>query len=54
MSSDDVWTMTCRCGTPPEPHEVVGDFFALPREQQDAYVDHAAEFIRQAYLRLYS
>jgi hypothetical protein len=42
-----VWVMDCACDPVRGPHEVFGDFFALPPEVQERYLEWAPAFIRE-------
>jgi len=44
-----VWVMDCLCDPSRGPHQVVGDFFALPNATQERYLEHAPPFIRELY-----
>lgn len=44
-----VWVLDCLCDPPGGPHQVVGDFFALPPATQERYLDFAPQFIKEMY-----
>lgn len=44
-----VWVMECLCDPARGPHQVVGDFFALPPAAQERYVEFAPRFIKDLY-----
>jgi hypothetical protein len=45
----DIWVMRCACDPSRGPHEVIGDFFALPEATQDRYLEWAPSFIKQMH-----
>jgi hypothetical protein len=49
FDEDERWL--CLCGSARCPGEVVGSFFSLPPQTQEAYLPHAPPFIRREYLR---
>jgi hypothetical protein len=44
-----VWVMECKCDPALGPHQVVGEFFSLPLETQQRYLEWAPPFIREMY-----
>ena len=44
-----VWVMDCACDPASGPHTVVGEFFSLPAETQQRYLEWAPAFIRDMY-----
>ena len=44
-----VWVMDCACDPARGPHTVVGEFFSLPVETQQRYLEWAPAFIRDMY-----
>jgi hypothetical protein len=44
-----VWVMDCACDPARGPHTVVGEFFSLPLETQQRYLEWAPAFIRDMY-----
>lgn len=44
-----VWVLDCLCDPPRGPHQVVGDFFALPPLTQERYLELAPRFIKEMY-----
>jgi hypothetical protein len=41
--------MDCKCDPALGPHQVVGEFFSLPFETQQRYLEWAPPFIREMY-----
>ncbi|HEV2250545.1 MAG TPA: SET domain-containing protein [Candidatus Limnocylindria bacterium] len=44
-----VWVMDCACDPARGPHPVSGDFFSLPPQAQERYLEWAPAFIRELY-----
>ena len=45
----EIWVMDCRCDPLRGRHDVVGDFFSLPKTAQRHYLTWAPDFIREMY-----
>ena len=46
-----VWVMDCACDPGRGPHQVIGDFFALPEAAQERYLRFAPPFIRDLHAK---